>query len=180
MLNTVRVLPSTRTSETWLIWAKGCPGFWKNITFHESETCESSRGFFYSHNNNTRLFTKPPSASTSANISNLEVFHDYGVTNMKAHYVSDNIQLGFKNINQATVGAIIDSNFTWLGLLGLDHQPYNFSIPMDMFSENNTQGLSDPNVANKLIQNPSLLQQMKTEGIIPSLSWAYHAGSHGC
>jgi hypothetical protein len=85
---------------------------------------------------------------------NFSVFGDFGF---------DAVTLGWQgsrgpSVEHSIVAGIADTTFSWLGVLGLNPRPTNFST----FPNN-------PQV--------SFVQSLKDYNNIPSLSWAYTAGA---
>ncbi|KAJ4290316.1 hypothetical protein N0V90_010532 [Kalmusia sp. IMI 367209] len=143
----VRVLPSTASPNTWVIYEEGCPE-------DAPSNCADSRGGTFNVNNS--LTWIPNSIFELGVEENLDynVFGDFGF---------DTVTLGWQGSNQPTVkhsvvAGIADTTFSWLGVLGLNPRPTNFS--------------TFPNSP-----QPSFVQLLKDQNSIPSLSWAYTAGA---
>ncbi|KAF2438355.1 acid protease [Karstenula rhodostoma CBS 690.94] len=143
----IRVLPSTASPNTWVVYGEGCPSDAPN-------NCADSRGGIF--NNNNSLTWIPNSIFELGVEENLDydVFGDFGF---------DTVTLGWQGSNgpsveHSVVAGIADTTFTWLGVLGLNPRPTNFS--------------TFPNSP-----QPSLIQLLKDQNSIPSLSWAYTAGA---
>ncbi|KAK7193291.1 hypothetical protein DPSP01_013840 [Paraphaeosphaeria sporulosa] len=143
----VRVLPSTASPNTWVVYGEGCPRDAPN-------NCADSRGGTF--NNNNSLTWIPNSIFELGVEENLDynVFGDFGF---------DTVTLGWQGSNgpsveHSVVAGIADTTFTWMGVLGLNPRPTNFS--------------TFPNSP-----QPSLVQLLKDQNSIPSLTWAYTAGA---
>ncbi|KAF2004219.1 acid protease [Amniculicola lignicola CBS 123094] len=143
----VRVLPSTGATSTWVVYAEGCPS-------DAPTDCGESRGKFFNMNNS--LTWVPNSIFELGIEANLDysVFGDFGF---------DTVTLGFggsggPSVEHAIVAGIADTSFSWLGVLGLNPRPTNFST----FPNN-------PQV--------SFVQALKNQKSIPSVSWSYTAGA---
>lgn len=129
------------------MYGEGCPS-------DAPSDCANSRGGTF--NNNNSLTWIPNSIFELGVEENLDydVFGDFGF---------DTVTLGWQGSNgpsveHSVVAGIADTTFTWLGVLGLNPRPTNFS--------------TFPNSP-----QPSLVQLLKDQNSIPSLSWAYTAGA---
>lgn len=157
---TVRVLISTASEATWVVLPGGCPPNTPGIT--SLLTCSQSRG---------ELFDTSGSNTWSAlgNYSlGLELNLGY---NDPATYGLDTVALGLSNatrgpILQGQVVAGLESYDFYTGLFGLGDQPTNFTASHD---QSNLTGT---------VPHSSFLTTMKSENLIPSLSWAYTAGAN--
>lgn len=150
----VRVLPSTASSSTWVIYADpGC----NDVPVAD---CPASRGKTFQRGMSRSW--DPASLGPTAffelgieeNLLGRQVYGDYGW---------DIISLGWPGskgptVNHSVVAGIGDTHFTWLGVLGLNPLPINFE-----------------NMKNE--PQASFIQSLKNQGDIPSLSWAYTAGA---
>ncbi|KAF9736913.1 hypothetical protein PMIN06_010682 [Paraphaeosphaeria minitans] len=143
----LRVFPSTASPNTWVVYGEGCPR-------DAPSNCADSRGGTF--NKNSSLTWIPNSIFELGVEENLDydVFGDFGF---------DTVTLGWQGSNgpsveHSVVAGIADTTLTWLGVLGLNPRPTNFS--------------TFPNSP-----QPSLVQLLKTQNSIPSLSWAYTAGA---
>ena len=90
--------------------------------------------------------------------------------NDPATYGTDTIALGFSNATggpalHGQVLAGLETYDFYTGLFGLGNQPNNFTA-----SQNNGNLANDTQV-------PSFLTTLKSQNLIPSLSWAYTAGA---
>lgn len=143
----VRILPSTASSTTWVVYEEGCPK-------DAPANCQDSRGGTFNPNNS--LTWVPNSIYQLGVEENLEfsVFGDFGF---------DTVTLGWQGsggptVEHSIVAGIADTAFSWMGVLGLNPRPTNFSgIP------------NSPQV--------SFVQALKNQNSIPSLSWSYTAGA---
>lgn len=155
----MRVLISTAGGNTWVVLPGGCPPNTQGIT--PSLTCSQSRGepFDTSRSN---------SWSILGNYSlGIEVNLGY---NEPAAYGLDTVALGFSGATDrpslhSQVVAGLETNDFYTGLFGLSDQPTNFTASNDSSNLTGT------------IPHPSFLTTMKSQNLIPSLSWAYTAGA---
>ena len=147
----VRVLPSTADNALCVVAEEGClPGEHGKIP---SSSCADSRGglFNYSESSTWKYFGNYSLVPES----------NLGYSN-NATYGLDTVALGVSDatgtsqIDSQVISAFAGDDF-YVGLVGLGHQPTNFS-------EYNTP-------------NSSLLTSMRNNNMIPSLSWAYTAGA---
>ena len=154
------MLISTASEATWVVLPGGCPPNTPGIT--SLLTCSQSRG---------ELFDTSGSNTWSAlgNYSlGLELNLGY---NDPATYGLDTVALGLSNatrgpILQGQVVAGLESYDFYTGLFGLGDQPTNFTASHD---QSNLTGT---------VPHSSFLTTMKSENLIPSLSWAYTAGAN--
>ncbi|ORY19593.1 aspartic peptidase domain-containing protein [Clohesyomyces aquaticus] len=143
----VRVLPSTASSSTWVVYDQGCPS-------DAPSNCKESRGGIFNPNNS--LTWVPNSIFELGIEENLDVnvFGDFGF---------DTVTLGWQgsggpSVEHSILAGIGDTAFSWLGALGLNPRPTNFtSLP------------NSPQV--------SFIQALRNKNQIPSVSWAYTAGA---
>ncbi|KAF2681582.1 acid protease [Lentithecium fluviatile CBS 122367] len=143
----IRVLPSTASTSTWAVYAEGCPS-------DAPSDCPDSRGGTFNPNNS---LTRVPNSIFQLGVEenlDFQVFGDFGF---------DTVTLGWQgsggpSVDHSIVAGIADTTFTWLGVLGLNPRPTNFST----FPNN-------PQV--------SFIQALRNQNSIPSLSWAYTAGA---
>ncbi|KAL8904429.1 MAG: hypothetical protein Q9171_007055 [Xanthocarpia ochracea] len=143
---TVRVLPSTAGSATWIVTPGGCEP--------PSSECSIARG---------GLFNQTQSSTwNDLGLFTLTLEQNLG-HNESGAFGLDTISLGLSN---ATGGPILDSQIIagieterwYTGVFGLQQQPMNltdFSQPQQSF-----------------------LSALRSQNLIPSLSWAYTAGAH--
>jgi hypothetical protein len=97
-------------------------------------------------------------------LTEYQTFGDFDYS-LKAFAVQSNISFGYdpSTPNYATpVFDFLDYNYTWLGLLGIDAKPVNYT--------------SGPSA--EWVPKPSLLEQLRSANVIPSRSWGYTAGSY--
>lgn len=176
----VHVLPSTSLSETLIVGPGGCPNStdFSGVKFQTSKqepktACSDSRGKLYdlSVDNSKAAFD----ASNKSNISvyNVEAYQTlknfggdfpaYGFhSNVTIGYTQADIQASASQSIQLPLLQFYDPNYAWVGLLGIDPRPANF-----------TSGTPPQTSMEK-----SLLQSLKDSGEIKSMSWAYTAGSY--
>ncbi|KAH7083520.1 peptidase aspartic [Paraphoma chrysanthemicola] len=149
----VRVLPSTASSSTWVIYENpGC----NNVPLLD---CPASRGKTF----------QPNSSSTHSSVSLQGSIYELGIEEnllgriVNGDYGIDSVTLGYPGgggatVSRSVIAGIGDTHFTWLGVLGLNPRPVNFS--------------TTPNAP-----KTSFVQSLKDQGDIPSLAWAYTAGA---
>lgn len=145
------MLPSTASSAVWVVLEDpGC----KDVPV---ANCAASRG---------KTFNSSISATWETNLQ--WSIYELGVDDqlrdyeVNGDYGYDSVTLGHLGGGGPTVRSVIagigDTHFTWLGALGLNPRPVNFTDkPGAPF--------------------PSLVQLLKDQGNISSLSWAYTAGA---
>jgi hypothetical protein len=143
----VRVLPSTASTSTWVVYDAGCPD-------DAPSNCADSRGGTFNPNNSLTLV---PNSIFELGIEENLDFSVFG------EFSFDTVTLGWQgsggpSVEHSVVAGIADTTFTWMGVLGLNPRPTNFStFP------------NSPQV--------SFLQSLRNQNNIPSLSWAYTAGA---
>jgi len=114
----------------------------------------------------------------ATNLNRFAVFSNYGFDNVPTQMWHDTVAFGYPSkrpldqANDVPMGLISDLQYSWLGLMGLDERPTNFTMPRTP-----NQGGTAPNGPTQMMR--SMLQVLKDAKKIPSLSWAYHAGSQG-
>lgn len=141
--NETRVLVSTAIPNQWVVLAEAC----------SDGSCATNRG--------NNLFN--PNASSTwvqDRIFNLLFEQDLNYTG-NGLYGFDTVGLGFADnetvvLKNQTVAGIVQNDF-WLGYIGINPQPTNFTT-----------------LANPV---PSFFKNMHTQGLIPSLSYSYSAGA---
>ena len=148
---TVKVLISTTSSQTWAILPQGCVP-------SDPANCSTARGGFFQPNSSSSwkqdqdvaggLSPLTPEAGQTDNATGL--------------YGYDTVSLGGPGsngptLNQQVVAGIAAKYPYYLGLLGLN--PLSIDLPQTTF------------------QLPDLLSSLNQSGLIPSLSWAYTAGN---
>ena len=154
------MLISTASEDTWVVLPGGCPPNTPGIT--SSLTCSQSRGEPFDTSKSTTW-------SVLGNYSlGIEANLDY---NDPGSYGLDTVGLGYSNATalptlQSQVVAGLETYDYYTGLFGLGDQPTNLTASND--SENLTG----------TIPHPSFLTTLKSQNLIPSLSWAYTAGAH--
>ncbi|KAF2137935.1 uncharacterized protein K452DRAFT_321556, partial [Aplosporella prunicola CBS 121167] len=157
----VRVFPSTSSTALWAVSPLGClegtyrPGIPCNAS--GDTFAPGSRGGIFHYEassswHNNPLSTPPDWALHALTQPDYESSAPWGY---------DTVSIGASGgptLTNQTI-AVIASKWFWLGVLPLNPRPTNFSV-------NDTYYLA-----------PSLLQVLKDEGHIPSLSWGYTAGA---
>ncbi|KAH9204485.1 aspartic peptidase domain-containing protein [Leptodontidium sp. 2 PMI_412] len=148
---TVKLLPSTASYETWAIAPEGCqPG--------DPSNCHTLRGELYNYNTSTTW--NPNLANTSTQVYPLELEVPLGYTG-KGRYGFDDITFGYVGgggllVKNQSIAGIATKNY-FMGLFGLTPRSKNFT------SFNNPI--------------PSFMQSLQSQSKIPSLSWSYTAGN---
>ncbi|KAM0794413.1 aspartic peptidase domain-containing protein [Usnea florida] len=156
----VRVLISTAVGYTGVILPGGCPPGTPGI--NTEETCTQSRGETFDP-------TRSSTWSAKGNYS-LEIETNLGF-NDEATYGFDTLSLGLNNASnlptlRGQVIAGIEAFDFYTGYFGLGDQPSNFTSSQD---NSNLSGTTP---------YPSFLSTLKSQNLIPSLSWAYTAGAY--
>ncbi|KAF2113052.1 aspartic peptidase domain-containing protein [Lophiotrema nucula] len=143
----VRLLPSTASSSTWVVYSEGCPA-------DAPSNCQDSRGGTFNPNNS--LTWVPNSLFNLGLEENLgfDVYGDFGFDSVTLGWTGS----GGPTVEHSVVAGIGDTAFSWLGVLGLNPRPTNFST----FPNN-------PQV--------SFVQALRNQNGIPSVSWAYTVGA---
>lgn len=154
-----RLTPSTSISETWVPLPEGCQGILDGIT-----DCGNLRGVSGSGGEPSSGFQTNSSSTWSAvgiyqlaSENTLFPGHDnglYGHDTITLHELG--LGAGKQNVSSQTVAGYASINY-WLGSLGLGVEMANFTV-----QSNGT---------------PSLLETLKTNDLIPSLSYGYAAGA---
>jgi hypothetical protein len=148
---TVKLLPSTISDQTWVIAEEGCQT-------GDPADCHTLRGELYNYNASSTW--DPNLSSTSSDVYDLELEVALNYTG-KGRYGFDDITLGYIGSgglavkNQSIAGIATKSYF--MGLFGLTPRSQNFT------------SFNDP--------IPSFMQSLQNEAQIPSLSWSYTAGN---
>ena len=146
----VRVMVSTQHWQTLVINPLGCGG-------GEPQNCADLRGGLFNQNDSTTWLQNDVSPNGTFEIG---VEQNLGYTG-NGLYGADTVALGWQGSNgpsldQQVVGSIATPDF-YMGVFGLDPRPTNFST------------FTNP--------VPSYMQNLKSQNLIPSLSWAYTAGN---
>jgi hypothetical protein len=147
----VNIFISTASIQTWAVDPAGC-------TSTDPTDCASERGRFY--NNSASTTWVPNLANSSTQIYYLDLESSLGYTG-KGRYGFDNITLGYignggPSLQNQTVASIATKDF-FLGLFGVKPRSSNFT------------SFDDP--------IPSFMQNLRSQSLIPSSSWAYTAGN---
>ena len=156
---TVRVLISTASENTWVVLPGGCPP--GALGTGNYPNCSQSRG---------NLFD-PSHSSSWRGIGNYSLGTELNLGyNFDGTYGLDAIALGSTSLSggptlNSQVIAGLETNDYYTGLFGLGSQPSNFT------NSSSAADLGDT------IPYPSFLATLKASNLIPSLSWAYTAGA---
>lgn len=146
------VLPSSAVYTTWAVGPFGCD---PSVIKHIAKECPVDRGGIYNH----------AGSSTWHEIGNYSTVVEGYLTpdyDVPATFGLDTVSLVAGNattgltLQSQVVGAIAANTF-YNGVFGLNHQPSNFTT------------LNNP--------QPSFLSSLKSQNLIPSLSWGYTAGA---
>jgi hypothetical protein len=142
----VRVLISTASQQTWIVDPRGCPD-----DTPTNNSCAESRGTTF--NLETSKTWKPQG------LYDLWIESNLGLTG-NAEYGFDTVGLGYPGeggitLESQTVGALATKEF-YYGHFGINPKPTNFTNFTD--------------------QSPSFMSTLKTQNLIPSVSWGYTAG----
>ncbi|KAH8712171.1 aspartic peptidase domain-containing protein [Phaeosphaeriaceae sp. PMI808] len=144
----VRLLPSTASSVTSVIIGEG------NCAFGATANCTDLHGGVFDWQKSN---TWEPLANTSLRVD------DFVNKTVQANFGFEKIKLSapvaeVAVVNKALIAGVPGTNLTWFGTLGLNPRPINI-----LNSINSAQ--------------VSMVQGMKDQGLIPSLSWAYTTGA---
>lgn len=147
----VNVFISTASYQTWGVDPEGC-------TSSDPTDCSTERGRFFNYS--ASMSWVPNTSNITTTIYDLDLESDLGYTG-KGRYGFDNITLGYvggggPTLANQTVASIATKEF-FLGEFGLKPQASNFT------------SLTDP--------IPSFMQNLRSQDMIPSVSWAYTAGN---
>ena len=153
------MLISTASESTWVVPSSGCPPNTPGI--NPSLTCSRSRGGLFDS-------TLSKSWVDFGNYS-LDASVNLGY-DASASYGLDIVALGLSKATggptlQSQVVAGLNNNLFYTGFFGLSNQPSNFTASSDSSNLTGT------------IPYTSFLATMKSQNLIPSLSWAYTAGA---
>lgn len=156
----LRLLPSTSLPEIYVIHPEGCTPL-KNATVN-GMSCKDARGGLFSRNSSTSYET-----FQSFNVGKNAPLRNFGFPTLQAFFGWDSITLnqpnrpGVKNPNvpKLLIAEMATRNYSLMGLLGLDIRPTYL------------KGLGREQPQNGLVT------EFKKFERIPSLSWAYTAGS---
>lgn len=148
---TVKLLPSTASYETWVIALEGCQA-------GDLTDCHTLRGELYNYNASSTW--DPNLANTTTDIYPLDLDLELGYTG-NGRYGFDDITLGYigsggMTLNNQSIAGIATKSY-FLGLFGLTPRSKNFT------------SFNDP--------IPSFMQSLQAQSKIPSLSWSYTAGN---
>lgn len=147
---TVKVLISTASSQTWAVVPQGC-------TPSDPANCSTSRGGLFQSTNSTSW---TQNQDVAAGLAPLLLEADLHATG-NALYGYDTVALGGQGANGPSltqqVVAGVATKGIYLGFFGLNPQP-----------------VSLPNTTAPL---PDFLSKLNQSGSIPSLSWSYTAGN---
>ncbi|KAL6721947.1 hypothetical protein ACLMJK_001052 [Lecanora helva] len=150
---TVKVLISTASSQTWAVDPQGCQP-------SDPANCSAARGGFFRPNDSSTWHQNTDVAGGLYPIG-LEAYLNNTDNSTNGRYGYDTVALtgqgpGGPKLDQQIVAAIATPNF-YLGFLGLD--PDSVALP---------------NTNTKI---PSLLSNLNSSRLIPSESWSYTAGN---
>ena len=146
----IKVLISTAAGQTLTVIPQGC-------TASDPADCNTTRGLLFDP---AQSSTWKQNNLTANGIFTLHLETNLGYSG-NTDFGYDTVALGWQgsggpSLDQQIIGGIATKEF-YLGLFGLSPRPSNFTT------------FDDP--------VPSYIANLKTEGIIPSLSWAYSAGN---
>ena len=146
----VNVMISTAGYQTWAVVSQGCP-------FPEQADCAKSRGGVFNANESS---TWVQNNVTTNGTFTLGLEENLGYTG-NGLFGYDTVALGWQGsngptLNQQIIAGIATPQF-YTGIFGLDPRPTNFS--------------------NYNRPVPSYMSNLKSQNLIPSLSWGYTAGN---
>ncbi|TID13194.1 acid protease [Venturia nashicola] len=144
---TVRVIISTASQQTWVVDPRACPDDTLN-----NQSCAESRG--------TTFNLEKSSSWKPVGLYDLWIESNLGLVG-NAEYAYEKVGLAYPGeggptLTGQTVGAIATTSF-YFGHFGINPKPTNFT--------------------NFTSQSPSYLTSLKQQGQIPSVSWGYTAGA---
>ena len=145
---TVRVLPSTKSTQTFAINPQGC-------TSSDASNCSDSRGGFFNPNTSSSWTVNQ---DISGGLYPLELETDLNVTGTGL-YGYDTVAFpggSGPSLTQQVVASVATKSF-FLGLFGLS--PYSSPLP------------------STTAQLPTYLSTLNQSSLIPSMSWSYTAGN---
>jgi hypothetical protein len=147
----VKVFISTAGTQTWAVAFEGC-------TTSDPSNCFDLRGRLYNYNASSSW--EPNLSNLTSDIYPLGLEASLGYTG-NGRYGFDNITLGWQGsggpmLKNQTLAGIAAKDF-YLGIFGLTPRPSNFTT------------FNDP--------IPSYMENLRSENLIPSTSWAYTAGN---
>lgn len=145
----LQVLPSTEVASTWVVAPEGC-------NTGDAANCTEVRGGIYDDTKSSSwnvndIYQLGAENNLGSTYSGNEENGTYGYDTLSIHGKGANV-----SVNHQVIAAIETKTY-FVGNLGLSPQPINFTDS------------SDP--------SPSLLQSLKNENLIPSLSYGYTAGA---
>lgn len=147
----VRTLISTASTQTWAVAPEGCIA-------SDPSNCPDMRGRIYNLNDSSSWV--PNLANATTEIYDLGLEANLGYAGV-GQYGFDNITLGVKgmggpSLQNQTLAAISTTDF-WMGVFGVNPRSSNFTTYNDPI--------------------PSYMQNLRSQSLIPSTSWAYTAGN---
>ncbi|GME42230.1 Acid protease [Neofusicoccum parvum] len=160
----VRVFISIGGQETWVVLPEGCPASAPNVN-----ECPDLRGSLFLTNASTTW-------ESTASIWNNTGLYALGGLVVEALGISGNGEYGFDTVstsfnggdgvtlNHTIVAGIATPDF-YLGQFGVSPRPTNFTV-----ENGNSSSLNDP--------QPSFFSLLKSNNIIPSLTYSFTAGSY--
>ena len=147
----VRVLISTASQQTWVILPRGC--------LQTDTVCPDARGGIYNNNTSSTWSQLGPGYFQLSVEQNL----NFSATALYGH---DTVGLGSQDSGgptlQAQIVGGINSEVFYLGMFGLNPKPTKFNSP----------GLDG--------EQSSYLTSLKNQNLIPSVSFGYTAGGQYC
>ncbi|KAM3086611.1 hypothetical protein ACMFMG_000737 [Clarireedia jacksonii] len=145
----LQVFVSTASNQPWVVSPEGCPAM--------DKVCMNARGFTFASNESSTWVENTISAG---GVFALELESNLGFTG-NGNYGTDTIAMGLTSSGtpalSSQVLAAISTDSFWLGMIGLNPAPTNFS--------------------SKSTPAPSYMSNLKSQGHIPSLSYGYTAGA---
>lgn len=159
---TFRILPSTAVSETWIPIPQGCGGVLEGLP-----GCGDLRGVNdFDGSVSLGFQTNASSSWSQIGIYDLatedalfDSDSDTGLYGSDIITIPSNVAGDTAQLESQVIAGVATAN-VWLGVLGLGARSANFSVEAENL--------------------PSLLDEMKSQNITPSLSFGYTAGSSYC
>jgi len=142
-----RVLISTTSQQTWVVDPRGCPS---NDT--RTPSCTNSRGGVFSSNKSSTWAEEGIYYLGIEKTLELSGMGRYGYDQMALGYLGQ----GGPLLKHQVIGAIATEDF-WFGHFGLHPKTTNFTSLLDNI--------------------PSFMSTLRTQNLIPSVSWGYTQGA---
>lgn len=151
-----RVLVSLAAGQTWLVVPPGCPSNYP----YAGANCASSRGGLFNTSTSKTWNSDAFGTPGIYTLGNL-IGDDVGFSLDNGQFGFDNVSLSYQSgtiaLNHTVVAGIGTPDY-WLGQFGISPHPFNVT------------DLNNP--------IPSYFKTLQTNGLIPSLTYSFNAGSY--